>query len=115
MSKNNSPVFIVGVDRSGTTLLGLMIDAHSKIAILYESNIFERYYPHRELFDDLRDRKDRLALVNSILSTPCVKKWDIKIVPKDIDLSKCNNLQSTINEVYLAYAHSLGKNIWYIY
>ncbi len=34
---NDSPVFIVGMSRSGTTLLSRMLDAHSQIAILPET------------------------------------------------------------------------------
>jgi LPS sulfotransferase NodH len=113
MSKKNDPFFVVGVDRSGTTLLSLMLDAHSRIAIPYESNFFVRYYQQKELFEDLKDRNDRLALVKSILSTPYVKKWDWKITPEEvIDLDKCSNLQNTISQIYQAYADSFGKDIW---
>jgi LPS sulfotransferase NodH len=113
MNQNNNPLFVVGVDRSGTTLLSLMLDAHSRIAIPYESNFFIRYFQDRELFEDLKDRSDRLALVKSILSTHYVRKWDWKITPEEvIDLDKCNNLQNTISQIYQAYAHSFGKDIW---
>lgn len=37
MSSTDSPIFIVGMSRSGTTLLSRMLDAHSEIAILPET------------------------------------------------------------------------------
>lgn len=37
ISSNDAPVFIVGMSRSGTTLLSRMLDAHSQVAILPET------------------------------------------------------------------------------
>ena len=37
LSSTDSPIFIVGISRSGTTLLSRMLDAHSDIAILPET------------------------------------------------------------------------------
>lgn len=37
-----SPVFIVGMPRSGTTLLGSMLDAHSRVAITPETHFYTR-------------------------------------------------------------------------
>jgi len=37
-----SPIFIVGMPRSGTTLLGSMLDAHSEIAVAPETHFYTR-------------------------------------------------------------------------
>jgi len=39
-SSTDSPIFIVGMSRSGTTLLWRMLDAHSEIAILPETWLY---------------------------------------------------------------------------
>jgi hypothetical protein len=39
----DSPVLVIGVHRSGTTLLSLMLDCHSRIAIPGESHFIVPY------------------------------------------------------------------------
>ena len=42
LSSPSAPIFIVGVPRSGTTLLAAMLNAHKKIACGNETHFFER-------------------------------------------------------------------------
>lgn len=46
MSRFDSPIFILGANRSGTTLLRLILNAHSRIAIPDEVGYFEKIHPH---------------------------------------------------------------------
>ena len=41
-----SPIFVVGCPRSGTTLLGLMLDCHPDVSITHEAGIFHLLYHH---------------------------------------------------------------------
>jgi hypothetical protein len=109
---SNAPVFILGVGRSGTTLLSLMIDSHSRIAVPYESHFFVPYYQNQTLVGDLRTREGRLRLLNRILGEPFVQKWDQRVTIEDIDLNQCPNLPETIRQIYSAYARKFGKDIW---
>ena len=110
--KKIEPIFIIGVDRSGTTLLSLMMASHSRIAIPYESHFFIPFYKNISSYGDLTQRKNRELLVNEILSERYVRRWDQKINISDINIDKCTSLALTINQIYTAYAKKLGKDIW---
>jgi hypothetical protein len=106
------PIFVLGFPRSGTTLLSLMLDSHSQIAIPYESNFIVPYFKERYGLRSLASTDERAKLVNDALSEPFVKKWDKAVAPEDVDLAKCLDLPSTVDQIYTAYARFSGKTIW---
>jgi hypothetical protein len=62
-----APVFVVGVARSGTTLLMHMLDNHSAFAIPWESHFIPDLYRVREKFGDLSKVENRENLIHFIL------------------------------------------------
>jgi len=106
------PIFVVGVDRSGTTLLALMLDSHSQIAIPYESHFIPFYYKYIEKFGDLAIESNRINLINKMLREPYVVRWDKKITIEDFDIDKCISFEDAVEQLYRAYAERFGKKIW---
>ncbi|MBI1370549.1 MAG: hypothetical protein GC162_18080 [Planctomycetes bacterium] len=53
---DNTPIFIIGMPRSGTTLLSSMLSAHSRIAISPETH-FLSLYVHKFRHDELTSRE----------------------------------------------------------
>ena len=107
------PIFEIGVARSGTTILSLMLDSHPRIAIPYESHFFTEYYLNRESVNEqLKQPELRQKVVERILNEKYVKEWDYTPSIKDIDLRNCSDLSETIRELYVAYARYHGKDIW---
>ena len=107
------PVFEIGVARSGTTILSLMLDSHPRIAIPYESHFFFFFYQRRESINEQLKQPDRRQeVVQGILNEKYVKEWDYTPDIGDINLSNCIDLAETIREIYLAYARHHGKDIW---
>jgi hypothetical protein len=47
------PIFIVGVPRSGTTLVRMILNAHSRIGIAPETHFFPLFWRFRERYGDL--------------------------------------------------------------
>ena len=55
MSKSKSPIFLVGQQRSGTTLFTAMMSAHSRIGIAPETAFFRHWWAIRHWYGDLSD------------------------------------------------------------
>jgi hypothetical protein len=107
----SAPIFVIGVARSGTTLLSMMLDSHSRIAIPYESHFFVEY--HKQHHGKVFDRpEERLALVEQILAEPAVKEWDVTVRPEEVDLTRCTTLGATIDQIFQGYARKCNKDVW---
>jgi hypothetical protein len=89
-----------------------MLDAHSKVAIPEESHFIVPFYEKLESFGDLGLEKNRLALINEILSQSNVQRWDEEITLSDLDLENCTSFANILNELYSAYARKRGKQVW---
>jgi Sulfotransferase family len=107
-----NPVFVLGAARSGTTLLSLMLDSHSRLAIPYESHFFLKYHAAGESLGDFRQLETRRRVVSQILNEPYVRDWDAPVSPGQVNLDACNSLPDCINQIYLAYAKHFGKDRW---
>lgn len=66
----DSPIFVVGCPRSGTTLLQRMLDAHPHVAIAGETHFVSRFWIKRDEFGDLRDDANFDKLIDAVVSTP---------------------------------------------
>lgn len=107
------PIFIIGIGRSGTTLLRLMLHNHPRIAIPYEAPYIIKYYENLENYSDLNEEKNLRRLVGDILEEPNIKMWDHNIETERI----VNNIEQRtfsgiIDAIYLDYARGKGKNRW---
>src|SRR5437016_2661837 len=98
----DAPIFVVGVNRSGTTLLTLMLDCHSQIAIPYESQLFVQLFKEQARWHGLQKDSDRLALVQHILESEFVRSWDYRVPLSDIDLAACATIPGALDQVYSA-------------
>ena len=109
-----SPVFIIGAQRSGTTLLRLMLNAHPEIAIpeeggfwkpllrICESNV-ERQIEGREL----------QRYIEYIDKDPQFRLWGMEADDLFEDVrEKAVTLAELMSFVYVRYAEQQGKSIW---
>ncbi len=100
------PVLVLGVRRSGTTLLRVMLDRHSELAVPDESyfvpQLADRHLRHvepDEFVDDLR-RIDTLT------------EWDVPLDKVRARLTKRMPIGAAIASVYAVYAEERGKPRW---
>jgi hypothetical protein len=110
---NERPIFIIGVGRSGTTLLRLMLHHHPRIAIPYESHFITKYQTELGRFGDLDNDANIQALLNAILSEDIVKLWDHKFdAARVASRLRQRNLAGIIDAVYSDYAIGHNKKRW---
>ncbi|MBA3316610.1 MAG: sulfotransferase [Gemmatimonadales bacterium] len=70
-----TPFFVFGCPRSGTSLLTRMLDRHPNLAIPYESHLYNQVYPSVRGYRGLDRPERRRRLVAQILRTEHLKKW----------------------------------------
>ena len=68
---SSSPTVVLGVSRSGTTLLKAMLDAHSQLAIPSES------YFLPQLWDRHGERPERDAFVEDLGRLERLREWGV--------------------------------------
>lgn len=71
-----APVFVVGMGRSGTTLLRMMLTHHPRLAIPYESGFLTGYQDRAPDFAPLTDDAHLRRLVETMLAERNVQRWD---------------------------------------
>ena len=107
------PFFVVGMGRSGTTLLRLMLHHHPRIAVPYESSFLTSYQEQADRFGDLQDDVRLRRLVDSILAEPNLRRWDHTFVPSDvIGRVTARSVAGVVDAVYSDYAAGKGKARW---
>jgi len=112
---SNRPIFVFGCPRSGTTLLTLMLHAHSRIAMPPETRFLMPVYRRRSTFGDLTVRENRRALAQFILRTPGTKFRQLGLdrgqVRRGI-VHGAPTVGSALGTVYRTYAARFGKERW---
>ena len=97
------PVVVLGVSRSGTTLLKEMLDRHSQLAIPTES------YFIPQLWDRHGDRPDLDAMLADLGRLARVREWGVDLADVRGRLPPLPHFGEIIRALYLSYAQARGK------
>jgi hypothetical protein len=100
------PLLVLGVRRSGTTLLRVMLDRHSELAVPDES------YFVPQLADRHRGRIDPDAFADDLRRLPTLREWDVPVDAVRARLRPGMRTGEAIAAVYEAYAERRGKRRW---
>ncbi|MGH9382717.1 MAG: sulfotransferase family protein [Vicinamibacterales bacterium] len=96
-------MIILGVSRSGTTLLKQMLDHHSEVAIPRESFFLP------QLWARYRRRPDTDALLADLECLPRIRDWGVSLEEVRRRVPPGASFTETIATVYRVYADSCGK------
>jgi hypothetical protein len=107
------PFFIVGCDRSGTTLLRLILDRSDEVAIPTESMFIADMAAIRSRFGDLAGDEQFGRLAGIVWRHPKVREWRLKGAPPKRDGRRGEPAyRAALEAPYLAYAAQQGKPGW---
>jgi hypothetical protein len=107
--KNKPIPFVVGVMRSGTTLLRLMLDAHPDLAIPAETRFFPALAP---LVNKAPIEPEEIVNLLTSINTWPDFELDSDILLQRMHQSGVNNTGHALRVFYEAYAERLGKKRW---
>ena len=107
------PFFIVGAQRSGSTLLRLILNAHSEIAIPEEARFLTPLLDKKYLKEPFRGKRLEF-LIEYISKVPHFKLWNYD---SSFFLAKLRSkseitLREFIEELYSSYCEYEGKKYW---
>lgn len=112
---NIAPVFIVGFQRSGTTLLRMMLNAHPEIAIPHDSA--ELWFDYRDkaasVYGGLTDASQVARMVDDLLAEPRIKAWQTDL-PRERLLAEPvpSSFPEVMRRFHEVFARVHGKTIW---
>lgn len=69
------PIFILGNPRSGTSLLGRMLNSHPGIAVPYEAHVYNVFWRWHKRYEPLTDPARRRRLAMDMLSMRARRYW----------------------------------------
>ncbi len=108
------PTFLFGMERSGTTLLSMMVGAHPAIAVpLATTGMWIAFGQRLEAYGQLKRKDDLVRLVDAILAHERIKLWDATLdrerILEDLPLGDYGAL---LCRVQGEYARAKNKPNW---
>jgi hypothetical protein len=106
LTPGGPPLLVLGVRRSGTTLLRVMLDRHSQLAVPDES------YFVPQLADRHLRRVDPEEFVDDLRRIDTLTDWEVPLDEVRARLRPGMPIGEAIGSVYAVYAAQRGKSRW---
>lgn len=112
---STDPFFIIGTERSGSNLLRVILNAHSRIAVPHPPHVMKYFAPLEARYGDLGDDRNLRRLVDDVLRLLAVHiyPWDDAIDPAQV-VATCRprSLYGVTAALYDAHLAGTGKARW---
>lgn len=106
------PFFVVGAQRSGTTMLRLMLNQHSRLSVPFESVFIPEFFRRLHEFGDLTQPANMSALLDAIGAHPFVVKGRLIPDPAAVLVRNPETYPQLIDAIFSELATSRGKVRW---
>jgi hypothetical protein len=110
----SAPFFVVGFQRSGTTVLRLMLNAHPELAIPHDSaQLWLNYRRLVARYNNLRAAEDVRAMIDDLLAEARIQAWQTAL-PKERILAEPlpTSFPEVMDRFHRVYAEAHGKSRW---
>jgi len=104
---SNSPIFIVGCPRSGTTLLRDLLRSHPNISFPHESHFIPNLY---RAYGDPKNDHEAYSLASIILNLQWVKSWGLSLDPALF--SGYRSYSQIVSRIYEEWLRKENKSRW---
>lgn len=116
----DKPVFVLGCDRSGTTLLSLLLSQSPDLHMTLESGFIPDLYEKRQEYDDFTEPKQRwyfirdLQTTNATSNTIAFDIFELTDVQAEESLKRAapTNYAGAIDALFSKTAHMNNKSRW---
>lgn len=112
LAGENRPFFILGAQRSGTTLLRLMLNAHSRMAVPFESNFIPYMYRRIDEFGDLAQEANLRRLLDEIAANRFVKRGQLLPDAEDVVRRRPTTYAEVVDAIFSVLAERQHKVRW---
>ena len=109
---SDRPIFVLGAQRSGTTMLRLMLNQHPRLAVPHEPKFIMWFYPKLPRYGDLSRAENAARLLGDIEALPAVKEGGIIVNKKAILRRRINTYSDLADSILTEFASSQGKKRW---
>jgi hypothetical protein len=106
MQADPAPFFIVGSERSGTTMLRLMLNRHSRLCVPPESHFITR------LYDRFGTPPSCETFLKALAADDRFREWDLPISAVALPDGAAPSWSQLFGAVFRAYAAGEGKARW---
>lgn len=106
------PVFVLGSQRSGTTMLRLMLNNHPNLAIPHESAFITIYFRRLADYGDLGCRDNARRLLEEVARHPLVLRGKLIADPEAVLARPIRSYRDFVDAIFGCYANARGKVRW---
>lgn len=115
-----SPIFIVGCERSGNTLLRLMLNQSPILHIPSESGFLDKLRKQEELYGDFTKSHQRWFFIRDLQTNKATSKtysfpvFKLTVEEAEVALAQAapTNYPGAVSALFKATAHKYGKEQW---